>query len=216
LPQSFIPAQSNDPRPKTLFTISKVSDTGHKLTLDAILMSDSGSCAGLTIPARKAIEMGLKPITSKFGILTFQGAGDDTFDKIMMKPQVELEVTFVQEDGSEIKKGCLTNAWCHRVEYEKAHEESPEPDQARESSLTQLDGSPEASHGHRADESPVSPNGRKTVTSLEKISPIQHRSSDHPLDRATIGMTILHQMGLHINCRVAELEIEEEDITYED
>lgn len=225
LPRSFVPANSQDIRPKSLFTITKLGD--HKedqVKVDAVLMSDTGSGAGLTIPARKAIEMGLTPINTTGAKRRGKGAGNETFTLIMLKPQVKLEVKFSRPDGTEDRKVCVTNAWCHEDEYLKCLEKPNDKSQALGSKQTKTRvTSPTVSFkSESASENskiPTSPSLNKNIAGiipLKEISPIRHRSDDHPEDRATIGMIILYEMGIHINCKTSQLEIEEEHIFYEE
>ena len=226
LPQWFVPANSEDSRPKSFFTIMVDGGGDGPVKVNAVLMSDSGSCAGLTIPARKAIEMGLAPGTGKSATMTARGAGNESFTKIRMVPSVKLEVEFFRSDGTSDTREIGTFAWCHKIEYneclrhdqqlkESRDAEQPLPAAARDPSTMPSRTSSGASASPL---SPTSSSGRKLAGTvpLKQISLITHRSERNPNDRATIGMEVLKSMGIHINCETSELEIEEEVIIYED
>jgi hypothetical protein len=223
MPNWYVPAHSKDMRPKTLFEISNMKNTDMKL--DAVLMSDSGSCAGLTIPARKAVALGLSQVPpDQGGKKHFMGAGNDPITKIMLEPQVLLTVRFIRISGEQDKRSCRVSVWCHEDEYLKltapqSSEENVPPIEAEEEpAVDTSEPSPDIVVNSAV--SPVSPSGNTIIAQigLQGVSPIKHRSLEHPQDRATIGMDVLHDLGVHINCsgEVAILEIEEEAWEYED
>lgn len=182
-------------------------------------MSDSGAQSGLTIPVRKIVALGLTPISELFGgKKKFKGAGNDTFYKLKFSPQVILTVNFTRPGAAESESRSTTvSVWCHEKAY-LAHETSSlEPQVAASESPYQDDPHSVT----KTPLSPTSPSTRRNIIAqveLKQVSPIRHRSMEHPDDRATIGIDIMHELGVHINPsgEMATLEIEEETVEYED
>ena len=211
VPSFYSPASPSDSRPKTTFTITNTVEP--LKTAQAVLMSDSGSNAGLTIPFRKAKQLRLKPIDEAIqgSRLSFRGAGNDVFEMLVLQPAVSLTVSFLRPDGSRDSRTAIVNARCFAedtVDWYQAPCDEPQNLSASEA------GSANQNDAGRAS-TPTSPTSRSMIAvPLEKvISPIQHRTSKFPDERAVIGMDILHRLGAHINCSAgaaATLEIEEE------
>jgi hypothetical protein len=190
-------------------------------------MSDTGSSAGLTIPARKAIEMGLTPGTHKSARITAKRAGNEVFARLMMFPEVLLEVQFERPDGTVESRVCITHAWCHEDEYFRCLERPEAEEKAQAAEEPQAEKNPkgaasESTNSESACQSPetlISPNSKRNLAGkipLKRVSPIKHRPEGNPDDRATIGMKVLREMRIHINCEASELEIEEEHTFIED
>jgi hypothetical protein len=198
------------------------------MVLNAVLMSDSGACGGLTLPARKIYALGLTKVSEgRGGIIKIKTAGNTKSCKQQFEPAVTLTVKFIRTNGTEESRSCLVFAWCHSAEYEsyvlrdeakeEAKEEAVAPPAAKRARTSSISSS-ETSASAVVTPHTVIPTSPHTIISTETVSPAQHRSVAHPDDRATIGMDILHRLGAHINCtgQSAVLEIEEEYIMEED
>ena len=83
---------------KTLFT---VSNNAASIELEGgVLLSNTGASGGLTLLARKIIELQLKPISPKrVGRKVIRASNNSVSVKIKFEPAVDLFVTFVRLDG---------------------------------------------------------------------------------------------------------------------
>jgi predicted aspartyl protease len=45
-----------------------------------------------------------------------------------------------------------------------------------------------------------------------RLSSVRHRPKNAPLEQAVIGMNGLKKLGLHLNCELQQLEIEEDEV----
>lgn len=199
------------------------------MELGAVLMSDTGANSGLTLPARKIAALNLTKVSAEDGgEKIIKTAGNETSKKILFTPPVTLKVSFVRLDGTTDSRSCQVMPWCHEKEYLEFLQNKEEDNATftgttgatlRGEEIAQSFSTVGTKRSRASSDatSEASSAANKVIATAE-VSPIQHRSSAHPNDRATIGMNILRALGAHINCSgdSAVLEIEEESVTYED
>lgn len=177
-------------------------------------MSDTGAFGGLILPPRKALQMSLIKVPSDAGkryIRRHCKATNNTgFTLVMMNPALEIQGKFEAPDGSEVLRRKIVHAWCNEADLDK----TVDGHIARENVLhhSVLSNKCETNGGVLS--LPISPTSRDVIGQmpLQEISPIQHRSSKHPDESAIIGINLLHNLGMYIDCsgEVAVLEIEKD------
>jgi hypothetical protein len=191
----------SDTRVQASFTISNVVNSC-KYTLEAELLVDPGANTGLKLPARKVVQLGLRP----FGRPTqARGSTNATTYNIHFNP-VLVTAIFIRNGVSETIEAYL-DVKCDKNEYEALQE-------AGQAGMAPSTGTG-AERSYLTPNQPI--NAHPSSTNQEgitviQLSPTHHRPNGLPLQQAVIGMDGLRKLRLHLNCDQCQLEIEEDEL----
>jgi hypothetical protein len=192
----------HDERIRAQFTISNYIHP-HHYTMHAELLVDSGAMTELRLPARKVLQLGLRPL----GRPVFSRGTTNHVCFVMIFSPVLVKVTFNREGVEETVEAYL-DVKCDKREYDDLVAAQP--------AAGLLLGDPYITPtAHVANSGAAPANNSEPITEV-RLSPVKHRPMDYPLQQAVIGIDGLKKLRLHLNCELQQLEIEEDEVVLED
>lgn len=196
----------NDARVRARLTISNVPENQTiRYTMEAELLVDSGANTELKLPARKILQLQLRPYGRPFAC---RSSTNDILQAQMFTP-VRVQVTLTR-DGVEETIEAYLGVKCDKAEYDEAVA-------AGDAALGNSGGSDPfvtpSSVAQASLSTPApSPAGNRMPITEISISPVKHRPRDAPLQQAVIGMEGMKKLHLHLNSKQQRLEIEEDEV----
>eukprot|EP01038_Epipyxis_sp_PR26KG_P018458 gene18458-26026_t len=178
----------------------------NSFSFTALAMCDGGASSEITLPARKIIQLGLKPFgksKSSRGL-----TNNDVKQTLTFAPSVSVKMQFIRQSENEVyeERSALLVVCCHRDEYEEC----------MRNSIPCLDTTTLSSHGNllssKRKASDISDSSSSNVIEpkIIKLSPVSHRPTKLPNQRVVLGHNGLHKLCVHGNFVEGVLEIEEE------
>lgn len=202
---------NNDERVKCTFSVSNPLNE-HTCDATVLLDDDGRAMSELTLPVRKAIQLGLEP--QQKGMKKSSNDADRTMTCI---PQVFVEGQFIGEGVAEIVGAWLT-AQVHEREYMdyiRAQPNKPADEKTTSISTSSTPSIPSTTNKRRKDDSPPpSPKDSATKKPLRvKLSPVRLDKRD---DRVVIGASGQKKLGIKVSvpdgwAEIEALELEEEN-----
>jgi predicted aspartyl protease len=193
----------NDERIRAEFTLSSTNDrNATRYTMSAELLVDSGASTELKLPARKVLQLGLRPCGRP---VACRGSTSDQVRFAQVFSPVFVQVTFTRDAVEETVEAYLS-VKCDKAEYDALV--------AVGNSGGSDPFSTPAAQASAATPGPSAAGNQEPITEI-RLSPVKHRPIDAPLQQAVIGMDGLKKLHLHLNCEDQRLEIEEDEVLEE-
>jgi predicted aspartyl protease len=161
-------------------------------------LCDGGANSEFSLPARKIVQLGLKP----YGNVSFsKGSTNHIKSIIKFAPAVSVTLKFLREgEETVVERTALLVASCHKDEYDE--------EIIKNTTTTTTTVSNKRKSSEISDFSSSSVEKVKVV----KLSPVSHRPPSSPNDRVVLGQNGLAKLFVHANFTDRVLEIEEEII----
>jgi hypothetical protein len=205
---------TSDKRIKSYFTI--VNDSVEpNVELPVVALSDGGNTGELTLPAKKIVQLGLKPKAGKAGKFGVKGtiSGAST-TKLLFVPHVVVAFHFRREKSTDIEtRECPAFATCQESEYEdyvrnKATVEDFSVSSTGPVVTAPVSPLPDVLLG-KADVSSEFP---PPTTAIAKVplSPAYHRPTNCPDQQVALGHEVLSKLAVHADFEHSVLWVEEE------
>lgn len=169
----------------------------------ASVMCDTGAQNELTLPARKIVQLGLRPYT------TYQAKGstNDVKQSCLFEPTVKVTMRF-RRDGEEVEsRTALLVVSCHKKEYDS--ELATFVSSSSGKPVLNTRGSVTAGSKRKLSEV-TDTSSRVEPLKAVKLSPVAHRPPHQPDQRVVLGTTGMRKFHVHANIDKSSLEIEEE------
>lgn len=201
----------SDSRVRCSFTITYVE--GNK-SMPAELMLDSGAEGELKLPGRKVVQLGLRQIGPA---VRTRVSSNNRGSILNFTPHVMLSATFYREDKNGRRTQVVEAPMSVRAEesdYLAALEENNQASASNESSMPLT---PPSERPAWLTATPTTPGETAGIASgTLNLTPVRHRPHDRPDEQATLGISGLAKLKMHINAEKHQLEIEEEEFILEE
>jgi len=187
------------------FTIST-----DRYIMPAELLVDSGAETELKLPARKVLKLGLHRRHGPRSIS--RGSTNNTSEMLVFSP-VLVKATFTRDGVDETVEADLA-VKCEKDDYERLESLVASGAAALSSPASSPGGDsyttpPTGQEPNFADSEAHAANNSNPIRRI-RVSPVRRRPNIAPLEQAVIGIQGLKKLGLHLNCELQQLEIEDE------
>ena len=164
---------------------------------EAGLLIDTGASTELFLPARKVIQLNLRPYMDEGDIRRSKGYNNISADVYDLYPEVYVKVV-LDRGGEEVVRSARLKCSVFKDEYdrEKAHP-SPAPAASREVELED-------------EKTEFNPVPAATPRPRFRLSPVKHRFDESRVDYVILGHGGIQKVGLKIDATERWLEVAEE------